>query len=305
MTLTAEYSPPSMSISVAPQQFDPITGTPVARAYVEVEPHIEIEQTDYGAVVTVTDAQGSTQATIYNGQQGERGERGERGETGATGATGPAGPQGVRGDTGAGVAPGGDSGMVLAKASGSDYDTEWITPADPNMDYIVNLIPNSQDYSGTMDKTVAEIYEAYLANKRIIFRVWTAADTFMDVSSTMQWLPAGSDYPSFNAFIIDDGADVLIEAATGASDDGTQTDYFTVIYPLGVDLSAYRTAADQDAIDATKYVKPSAGIPRADLASGLALPAVLAADNGKFLRVVDGAWAAAAIPNASGNSFGT
>lgn len=33
------------------------------------------------------------------------------------------------------------------------------------------------------------------------------------------------------------------------------------------------------------------------------LPAVTASDNGKFLRVVSGAWAAAEIANANGGSF--
>lgn len=33
------------------------------------------------------------------------------------------------------------------------------------------------------------------------------------------------------------------------------------------------------------------------------LPAVTIADNGKFLRVVSGAWAAAKIANANGGSF--
>lgn len=33
------------------------------------------------------------------------------------------------------------------------------------------------------------------------------------------------------------------------------------------------------------------------------VPAVTTADNGKFLRVVNGAWAAVAIPNANGGSF--
>ena len=35
------------------------------------------------------------------------------------------------------------------------------------------------------------------------------------------------------------------------------------------------------------------------------LPSVSASDNDKFLRVVNGAWAAVTVPNASGNSFGT
>ena len=33
------------------------------------------------------------------------------------------------------------------------------------------------------------------------------------------------------------------------------------------------------------------------------LPAVTASDNGKFLRVVNGAWSAETIPNANGGSF--
>ena len=33
------------------------------------------------------------------------------------------------------------------------------------------------------------------------------------------------------------------------------------------------------------------------------VPAVTASDNGKFLRVVSGTWAAAAIDNANGGSF--
>lgn len=35
------------------------------------------------------------------------------------------------------------------------------------------------------------------------------------------------------------------------------------------------------------------------------LPTPSASDNGKFIRVVDGAWTAVTVPNASGNSFGT
>ena len=34
-----------------------------------------------------------------------------------------------------------------------------------------------------------------------------------------------------------------------------------------------------------------------------ALPAVTSEDNGKFLRVVEGVWAASSIANASGGSF--
>ena len=40
-----------------------------------------------------------------------------------TGATGPQGPQG---ETGVGVPTGGTAGQVLAKRSGTDFDTEWV-----------------------------------------------------------------------------------------------------------------------------------------------------------------------------------
>lgn len=75
------------------------------------------------------------------GPQGETGEQGPKGDTGATGpqgpkgdtgATGPAGPTGETGPTGPAGAPGvgiptgGTTGQVLSKASGTDYDTEWI-----------------------------------------------------------------------------------------------------------------------------------------------------------------------------------
>lgn len=43
--------------------------------------------------------------------------------------------------------------------------------------------------------------------------------------------------------------------------------------------------------------------PGGDHDDGGLLPAVTAADNGKFLRVVNGAWAAAAINDANGVSF--
>lgn len=75
------------------------------------------------------------------GMQGERGEKGDKGDTGDTGPAGAAGapgqrgPQGEQGDRGPagadgqdgqGVPAGGADGQILAKASATDYDTEWI-----------------------------------------------------------------------------------------------------------------------------------------------------------------------------------
>ena len=83
----------------------------------------------------------------FHNLKGERGPQGPAGATGATGpagpagATGPVGPQGPEGPKGAtgatgargpegpagpGVPAGGTAGQVLAKKSGTDYDTEWV-----------------------------------------------------------------------------------------------------------------------------------------------------------------------------------
>jgi len=48
------------------------------------------------------------------------------GPQGPTGATGPAGADGADGADGIGVDAGGTTGQVLAKASNTDYDTEWV-----------------------------------------------------------------------------------------------------------------------------------------------------------------------------------
>ncbi len=63
------------------------------------------------------------------GVAGPTGPTGATGATGAQGATGPAGGTGPAGATGPGVPPGGATGQVLAKSSGSDYATGWVSPS--------------------------------------------------------------------------------------------------------------------------------------------------------------------------------
>jgi len=81
-------------------------------------PTATVTQTAEGAVITITDKNGTTTADIAKGAKGDKGDtgeqgpkgekgdageqgpQGERGETGATGATGPQGPQGEQGPKG-------------------------------------------------------------------------------------------------------------------------------------------------------------------------------------------------------------
>lgn len=100
------------------------TGAPSAGLGVDGDFYIDTEaDVIYGP--KTSGAWGSPTSLIGpQGPQGETGPQGEQGETGATGATGEQGPQG---DPGEGVPAGGTSGQVLAKASGDDFDTEWVT----------------------------------------------------------------------------------------------------------------------------------------------------------------------------------
>jgi hypothetical protein len=79
-----------------------------------------------------TGATGATGATGSAGAAGAAGSQGIQGIQGIQGATGPAGATGsagAAGATGAGVAAGGTVNQVLAKTSGADYATAWVTPA--------------------------------------------------------------------------------------------------------------------------------------------------------------------------------
>ena len=101
-----------------------------------------------------------------------------------------------------------------------------------NEPFVVTLTPTALDYSGEMDKTVAEIYAADMAGRKIVYKFMMSETQHIYADVTMGYVADDYTYPSFNAFIIDDGNDLLIEAATGAKDDGTSNTYATKIYPL-------------------------------------------------------------------------
>jgi len=70
-----------------------------------VSPRAEITRTESGVDITITDVDGTHTASLYDGQTG---------------------PQGPKGEPGVGIPTGGTAGQVLAKASGTDYDTKWV-----------------------------------------------------------------------------------------------------------------------------------------------------------------------------------
>ena len=62
-----------------------------------ISPVVKTEQTETGAKITITDANGVHTAELLNGEKGEMGATGPQGPRGETGATGPQGPAGKDG----------------------------------------------------------------------------------------------------------------------------------------------------------------------------------------------------------------
>jgi|DEB0MinimDraft_6_1074348.scaffolds.fasta_scaffold48142_1 hypothetical protein len=113
---------------------------------------------------------------------------GPQGPTGATGATGAAGADGADGTNGTngadgadgadgvGVGAGGTTGQVLAKASGTDYDTAWVSLTTADI-YVI----------ACSDETTA----LTTGTGKITFRMPTAG-TLTAVKATVTTAPAGS-----------------------------------------------------------------------------------------------------------------
>ena len=119
-----------------------------------------------------------------------------------------------------------DNGKVLGVVNGA-----WAA-SEQGKKFIVTLTPTALDYSGTMDKTVAEINAAYEAGQEIVFRVMMSATEYMDVDCTERYKDEDYAYPSFNAYIVDNINNVIIFAFTAAGNDDTQQTYGTTVYSL-------------------------------------------------------------------------
>lgn len=98
--------------------------------------------------------------------------------------------------------------------------------------FIVTLTPTAQDFSGTMDKTVAEITAAYQAGKKIVFYLDSGTGAF-EFDCTYRGIDPNYTYPSFNGFLVTDTPiSAFVYFYTGTGNDGTDQDYVTTIYPL-------------------------------------------------------------------------
>ena len=110
------------------------------------------------------------------GPQGPTGATGAAGADGADGTNGTNGADGADGADGVGVGAGGTTGQVLAKASGTDYDTAWVSLTTADI-YVI----------ACSDETTA----LTTGTGKVTFRMPTAG-TLTAVKATVTTAPAGS-----------------------------------------------------------------------------------------------------------------
>lgn len=105
-----------------------------------------------------------------------------------------------------------------------DFSMESHSYEKEDSKFIVTLTPTDL-YSGTMDKTLAEINAAYEAGMEIWF-------TLADYTAPCAVVVAGTVYPHFFANVFDLRSNTLMMAYTSNDTDGTDTSYVVAVYSL-------------------------------------------------------------------------
>ena len=248
-----------------------------------------------------------------------------RGETGPKGATGPAGKTPVKGTdyftnadkqelasqaaglvdlsgkqdkiTKSGLLKGDGAGGVSAAVPGTDYLTEAPVTSvngatgEVKSTFYVTVTQGGGD-NATADKTAEEVYAAHAAG----YAVYAIAK-FPALSPLPFMLPLVS------AMSID-GNIGLGFSTLGSSSPTAVPQYPTVLY-TGMKWKAWIGMLMRDPLNIQigSTVTSYDGSYTVNVEIPEGVPSVTTADNGKFLRVVNGAWAAVEIANANGGSF--
>lgn len=213
--------------------------------------------------------------------------------------------------TAAGILKGDGAGGVTAATPGTDYLAEAPVASvngatgKVKSTFYVTLTPTGSGYAATADKTAAEVYAAYAAGYAVY-----AVVKFASVAAPFE-LPLVAAASVSGTFMLGFGA-------LGSLDPTAKPQYPTVAY-TGTEWMAWLgTLARSSDIPTipTELKNPySLNIKIGDKTTSYdgsaaktveipeGVPAVTATDNGKILRVINGAWAAAELLSAGGASF--
>ena len=228
------------------------------------------------------------------GPQGPKGDKGDAGPQGPKGETGPQGPAGAPGEDGAGMdITGATVGQIakIAAVDASGVPTAWSPvdmPSGGSSDFVITGTVTGETL--TTDKTYEQVQEAVQAGKRVTLKV-----QFYGIDFVLSQIgESSSGYLFATAAIIVPGLIAQFTAAVGQAGQNLFVNAKVVSYDSDGNLMQATMDSDpsQPMEIATKQYVDASGVP-----------SVTAADNGKFLRVVNGAWAAAEISSANGVSF--
>ena len=277
--------------------------------------------------------QGPKGDTGPKGEPGEKGEKGEKGDTGAqgpkgdpgetgtqgqTGPQGPAGPQGPKGDTGSGFVVKGYYGSVSAlQASVKNPevgDAYGVGAAAPYDIYIYDGVTKAWVNNGPMQGAKGDKGDPGEQGPK-----GEPGDTGPAGANGTDGIPPSiGENGNWYLGTTDTGKPSRGEkgdpGATGAEGPAGKTpvkgtDYFTEADKQEIASAAAELvdlSGKQDKITKSGLLKGdgtggvSTAVPGTDYMDPVP---VTASDNGKFLRVVSGAWAAVEIANANGGSF--
>lgn len=172
-----------------------------------VSPTASVTQTAEGAVITVTDAAGTTTATLTNGRdgatgpkgdtgpQGPKGDKGDTGATGPAGAAGATGQQGPKGDTGETGAQGpqGETGPQGPKGDPGD---DYILTAQDKADIAALVTPEPVTVSGSTPSITATANTRYICGTATTLTFTPSATGICDVRFTSGSTPTVLTVPS-------------------------------------------------------------------------------------------------------------
>lgn len=235
------------------------------------------------------------------GDKGDPGAKGDPGEKGETGAKGDPGAKGDKGDPGADGAPGanGVSPTITTSKSGK---VTTVTVTDATGEHSFEILDGEDGGAGSGGDMTAAVYDPRGKAQDIFAYADEKAGAAMNAATAAASKAEAAEKYARSAVLTASkklsptgNGSALTAAFTEAS---SRTNIAT-----GEKLSVLFGKIAKWLADLGGLAFKSS-VAKADLAADVPLlPDVTAADNGKFLRVVNGAWAAATVDNANGGAF--
>ena len=277
-------------------------------------PEATVTQINGGAKIIIKDRKGTTSANVMNGAQGPKGDPGPQGIPGEKGEAGPQGPKGDKGDPG-------EASSFIVNITGSEAEG-W--QADKTFQEIDAAVAN-----GIMPVCKMPKHVTASQGYGVCYYAFKLEPPFGDITFYFRNLDTDKTHSAYTVVAISSSNNVYVESTTMGMVGATATstgEAGYVPYPKSGDNTKFLRGdgkwADVEGtpgpqgpqgIQGPKGDKGDPGVqgPRGEQGpvgergpkGEPGTPAVTAADNGKFLRVVNGFWKAEAVPSAGGASF--